>query len=81
MFFVYILKSESSGKFYYGSSENPDLRLINEHNKGKVRATKSGLPWILIYQEEFATRGEAYQREHYFKTWAGRRWLKSKDIT
>lgn len=81
MFFVYILKSQISGKFYYGSSELPEVRLENEHNKGKVKATKAGLPWILIYKEEFITRSEAYRREQYFKTWAGRRWLKSKGIT
>jgi len=81
MFFAYILKSQVSGRYYYGSSELPEVRLETEHNKGKVKATKAGLPWSIIYLEEFQTRSEAYRREQYFKSWAGRSWLKSKGIT
>jgi len=81
MFFAYILKSQVSGRYYYGSSESPEVRLETEHNKGKVKATKAGLPWSIIYMEEFQTRSEAYRREQYFKSWAGRSWLKSKGIT
>jgi predicted GIY-YIG superfamily endonuclease len=31
-----------------------------------------GIPWSLIYMEEFATRSEAVRRERYFKTGRGR---------
>jgi len=33
---------------------------------------------VLIYKEEFATREEAIKREKYFKSAAGRRYLKNK---
>jgi hypothetical protein len=32
----------------------------------------TGLPWILIHEEEFPTRAAATARERYFKTGRGR---------
>jgi len=37
-----------------------------------MKATKHGVPWILIHCESFATRREAVQRELYYKTGRGR---------
>jgi hypothetical protein len=37
-----------------------------------MKATKHGVPWILIHSESFATRREAVQRELYYKTGRGR---------
>ncbi len=36
------------------------------------------IPFSLVYKEEFITREEAISREKYFKTAAGRRFLKNK---
>jgi hypothetical protein len=36
-----------------------------------MKATKHGVPWILIHSESFATRREAVQRELYYKTGRG----------
>jgi putative endonuclease len=36
------------------------------------------LPVIIVYSEEYETRKEAIAREKYFKTAAGRRFLKDK---
>ena len=38
----------------------------------RSKATKHGVPWILIHSESFATRREAVQRELYYKTGRGR---------
>jgi len=38
-----------------------------------MKATKHGVPWILIHSESFVTRREAVQRELYYKTGRGRR--------
>jgi putative endonuclease len=38
------------------------------------------LPFKLIYSEEFQTLNEAIAREKYFKTSAGRRFLRLKGI-
>ncbi|MGH9787378.1 MAG: GIY-YIG nuclease family protein [Candidatus Acidiferrales bacterium] len=71
MFTVYILRSEVTGKRYVGSTGNLQSRL-QAHNRGKVRATKGGRPWTLIYREEFATNSEARQRELSLKSGQGR---------
>ena len=72
MFFVYILYSKNFDKTYTGQTKDIENRLL-EHNETSLKGfTVSYRPWILIYNEEFATRGEAMKREKYLKTWAGR---------
>jgi putative endonuclease len=74
MYFVYVLKSEENGRFYIGSSENPDRRL-DEHNSGKVKSTKSFRPWKRIFLEEHSSRSDAIRREKYLKSGWGRKVL------
>jgi putative endonuclease len=68
MYYVYILQSEITGRFYIGSTGNLEDRLLR-HNSGRSKATKSGMPWQLVWQEEFRTRGAAYTRELEIKSW------------
>jgi putative endonuclease len=68
MFYVYILKSLSTGRFYIGSTEDTVNRLT-EHNSGEVKATRSYRPWTIVYTETFSTRSEAYRRERQIKAW------------
>ena len=75
MFYVYILQSISSGKYYTGQTEDLTRRL-EEHNIGQSRYTNNKDPWKLVYNEECETRTEAIFRERYLKTGAGRDWLK-----
>ncbi|MEI6809204.1 MAG: GIY-YIG nuclease family protein [bacterium] len=77
---TYILKSLTTGKFYKGSCENIQRRLLN-HNTSKVRSSKAGCPWTLHYSETFLTRSEAMKRELFFKSRPGWRWLKQAGIT
>ena len=70
MFFVYVLKSQITGLLYKGHSKDLNTRLI-QHNAGKTRSTKHGIPWQLIYSESFPTREEAITRERYFKSLEG----------
>ena len=42
----------------------------------KVKATKHGRPWKLIYTEKFNSYNEVRKRERYFKTGGGRRKIK-----
>lgn len=69
-YFVYILQSNKTKKFYTGSCQDTDIRL-GEHNSGQVRSTKSGVPWTLIKLEEFLTRQDAYKRERQIKSYKG----------
>ncbi len=78
-FFVYILKSESTGSSYVGHTSNLEKRL-NEHNNGKNPSTRNKKPWKLVYKEEFPNRSRAVQREIYFKSIKGRIELKEKGI-
>jgi putative endonuclease len=78
-FDAYILKSLSHGSYYYGSSEDAGNRL-KMHNSGKVRYTKGRRPWQLHYVERFDTRSEAVQRERFFKSIEGYRFLKDNRI-
>jgi putative endonuclease len=70
-YFAYVLRSEKTGRRYVGSSEDLDDRFAR-HNAGHSKATKHGVPWLLIHSESVATRSEAVLRERYLKTGAGR---------
>ena len=71
---AYVLRSLADGDRYVGLSTDVPHR-VEEHNGGKVRSTKARIPFVLVYQESFDTLMEAREREKYFKTAAGRRWL------
>ena len=71
---VYVLRSLRDGKCYVGLSRDIEVRL-GQHNAGKVRATKSRTPFVHAYFEWCDSLQEAREREKYFKTAAGRRFL------
>jgi putative endonuclease len=75
----YALKSLNHDFFYKGHCENLQQRL-KEHNSGMTDSIRPYIPFELIYKEEFNTREEAIKREKYFKSSAGRRYLKQKGI-
>jgi putative endonuclease len=75
MFFVYVLRSQSTRRFYTGHSARIPERL-KEHELGLTRSTKGRGPWDLIHQEVFTTRPEAVRRERELKTGKGRDELK-----
>ena len=74
MYFVYVLWSEKLQKRYVGSCEEISIRL-KQHNNGKSKFTKGGIPWVMIHSEEYATRTESRQREISLKSGIGRKWL------
>jgi len=78
-YYAYILKSETNNKFYKGQSSNLDKRLA-DHNLGKTKSTKSGIPWKLVYKEKFDSRKQAIERERFFKSAYGRRFIKSLNL-
>jgi putative endonuclease len=78
MYTVYILKDES-GKLYKGLTNNLQRRL-KEHRSGHTITTSRMGQLEIVYTEEFQTFAEARAREKYFKTAAGRRFLKTKNI-
>ena len=75
MFLTYILKSKIFSKTYVGHTNNIEKRLI-EHNNEKNVFSKRYKPWVIIYKESFNSLEESVKREKYFKSAAGRRWIK-----
>ncbi len=70
--FLYILQSQSSGRYYIGSTT--DLaRRISEHHRDHTPSTRNRGPWSLVYQEEFRTLPEARRRELQIKSWKSHR--------
>lgn len=76
-YLVYILRSQSYPKTYVGHTNNLERRL-NDHNKGYSLFSRNYRPWIVMYTETFNSLFEAIKREKYFKSAAGRRWMKKK---
>ncbi len=67
MFSTYIIQSESTGKYYIGSTQNIKKRLY-QHNQGESQSTRYGRPWQLRYQKDFTSRSEAVRYEKYLKS-------------
>ncbi len=67
MFFVYILESIASGKFYIGQTSDLNSR-VKRHNEGRNKYTKSYRPWKLIYWNEYSSRNQALRIEKKLKS-------------
>jgi len=48
-----------------------------EHNRGKEKFTKTGIPWLLIYKEAFTELKQARQREIYIKKMKSRKYIET----
>ena len=66
MYFVYILQSITSKKYYVGQIDNLE-RKLQQHNSGYSKSTKGGKPWIVKYSEEYCDRSSAVRRENEIK--------------
>jgi putative endonuclease len=71
MFYCYVLRSLKTGRRYVGFCEDLAER-IRRHNAGESKATKHGVPWVLVRSENFVNCSEAARRERYYKTGRGR---------
>jgi putative endonuclease len=77
VYYVYVLKSFEHEYFYKGHCEDLEKRLL-QHNSGMTKSIRPYLPFKIVYTEPFTTELEAIEREKYFKSAAGRRFLKNK---
>ena len=69
MHFVYIVRC-ADGTLYTGYARDPRAR-EKVHNSGRgARYTCGRRPVILVYSEEYKTRGEALSREYRLKRWS-----------
>ncbi len=74
--FLYILQSETSGRFYVGSTDDLERRM-SEHLRGHTPSTRGRGPWKLVYKEEFVTLLEARRRELEIKRWKSSRMIRA----
>ncbi len=79
MHFVYILRSLKDNKRYIGCTNDLQRRLF-EHNAGLVNSTRNRKPLQLIYSEQFESKKDAMNREKFFKSGAGREFLKANNL-
>ena len=73
-FSLYILYSPKLNKYYVGSTTDLERRLT-DHNRGKEKFTKTGVPWQLVYSEEFLELKEARARELFIKKQKSRKYI------
>ena len=66
MFFVYIIYSSKRDRYYVGYTSEIENR-VAKHNSGSTTSTKSGIPWELVYREQFNSKKEAIKREKEIK--------------
>ena len=74
VFFLYILQSESTARFYIGQTQDVSERLTY-HNANYSKSLKNRGPWRILCTEQYKTLGEAMFREHQVKSWKDRRMI------
>ena len=70
----YILFSATLNKYYVGSTTDIERRLA-EHNRGKEKFTKTGIPWLLVHTETFEELTQARKRESFIKKMKSRKFI------
>ncbi len=66
MFYVYILQSKKTKRYYIGSTNNLKRRL-NEHNLGQTSSLLHQRPLVVVFQKECSTNLEARRYERKLK--------------
>ena len=74
-YIVYILFSESSGRYYIGHTQNIGIRLF-QHNTGQGNFTSKYGPWNMVWSKTMGSRSEAMKLESKIKKRGARRFLK-----
>lgn len=74
MCWTYILKNETTNRFYIGSTNDLNRRL-KQHQSGKVRTTRILQTYTLVYKEQYNTLEEARLREKKLKSYKSKRYL------
>jgi len=82
-FYVYILQSQSAGRYYCGQTKNLEQRL-RHHNDPDYRpdatTRRFAGPWILIWSEQQNARNSAMTRERQIKKRGIERFLERSSV-
>ncbi|MFH1385546.1 MAG: GIY-YIG nuclease family protein, partial [Patescibacteria group bacterium] len=76
MFYTYIIQSESTGKYYIGSTQNIEERIVR-HNGGRSEYTKNRGPWKIKHTEEFPDLSSARKREYFIKKQKSKKYIET----
>ena len=74
MYTTYILYSEKIDHYYTGYTNDIARRLL-EHNRKKGKYTDRGIPWKLVYSEEYEKKEDAQHRETEIKSHKSRQYI------
>ncbi|MEK7176814.1 MAG: GIY-YIG nuclease family protein [Patescibacteria group bacterium] len=77
MFYFYVLRFRSNGKFYYGYTEDLKRRIREHQARGSSFASRNG-KFDLVFYEAYLNKTDARIAEKYFKSGHGREVLKEK---
>lgn len=77
MCYVYVIKSKIADFYYKGCCQDIEARL-KQHNAGMTISNRPYAPFDIVYFERCDTKEEALAKEKYWKSAAGRRYLKNK---
>ena len=71
-YFVYILKSVDSKKYYIGHTNNINRRLLEHNDVNRHGWSKKYAPWEVLYSVSYFTRAEAMKEEKRLKSFKNR---------
>ncbi len=75
--YVYVLQSNHTGRFYTGMTHDLRKRL-SQHRQGNTQSTRHSGPWNLVYYEMSLAEDDARAREKYLKSGMGKRYVKNR---
>ena len=78
MFYLYVLFSERSGRYYVGHTSDPERRLMEHNTCEELKYTSKFRPWVLMLAFEVSeSRGKAIMVEKFIKKQKSKSFLKS----
>jgi putative endonuclease len=76
MYYTYIIYSATLNKYYVGSCQNVEERLL-DHLNSRSKYTKVAKDWELKHFETFLSRSEACKRELQIKKMKSRKYIEN----
>lgn len=78
MFYVYVIFSESSGRYYVGHTSDPERRLMEHNTCEELKYTSKFRPWTLLLAFEVSeSRGQAIMVERFIKKQKSKAFLRN----
>ncbi|MEO1054570.1 MAG: GIY-YIG nuclease family protein [Bacteroidota bacterium] len=76
-FYVYILESETNGRWYYGFTTHLEQRL-SDHQTNRSKYTRFKGPWRLVFQRAFSSKTQVLQFENHLKKTKNKAFIKQE---